>query len=135
MNKFNWLDDFEIGYDKVDDQHKHLFELANQVFNAQDKIVLTQCILKLFHHIREHFKDEEQLMIQINYPDLEIHVQEHNQILLRLEEIGVHFNEEDFKPEKLLNQLVVDWLLTHILKEDMRIGEFIHQNLQATKKA
>ncbi len=28
-----------------------------------------------------------------------------------------------------------DWLLTHILKEDMRIGEFIHQNLQATKKS
>jgi hemerythrin len=37
MNKFNWLDDFEIGYDKVDDQHKHLFELANQGFNAQDR--------------------------------------------------------------------------------------------------
>jgi hypothetical protein len=35
-----------------------------------------------------------------------------SKFLLRLEEIGVHFNEENFKPEKLMNQLVVDWLLT-----------------------
>src|SRR5574343_796415 len=119
MSKFNWRNDFEIGNTIIDQQHKHLFEVANQIFEAHDKQSMFNCTLKLFHYIREHFKDEERLMLKIGYPHYESHVQAHEQILLKLEEIGIHFKDADFDTNEL-NELMADWLLTHILKEDMK---------------
>jgi len=127
MNQFTWLDEFSIDNQLIDAQHQHIFELANKVFASNDKLVIRDCALGLFKYIREHFKAEEQLMQQINYPDYQNHVQAHNELLLRLTEISAPLNGNEFNNSHL-NQLMTDWLMTHILQEDMKIGEFIHQN-------
>jgi hemerythrin len=127
MNKFNWLDEFEIGNTIVDAQHKHLFELANKVFATTDRQVIKNCAFELFRYIRQHFKDEELLMQQMHYPNYQNHVEAHNDLLIRLEEISAPFNGEDFNVNNL-NVLMIDWLHTHILREDMQIGEFLRQN-------
>lgn len=127
MNQFIWRDDFEIDNEIIDSQHKHIFELANKVFAASDKAVIRHCALGFFKHIREHFKAEEQLMREMDYPGYQNHVQAHNELLVRLEEISAPLNGGEFNINNL-NQLMTDWLLTHILEEDMKIGEFIHEN-------
>lgn len=135
MSKFNWLDEFKIGNDIVDKQHHYLFELANQVYEAEDMPAIIKCGEELFRYIREHFRDEERLMKRSGYPGYQAHVAMHDDLLLRLEGIAAHLTKDDFKNDSL-NQLMVDWLLSHILKEDMLIGEYLrHSNSEAKAEA
>lgn len=126
MDQFIWRDDFEIGNHIIDAQHKHIFELANNVFAANDAQHIRHCALGFFKHIREHFKAEEQLMREMQYPHYQNHVEAHNELLVRLEEISAPLNGGEFNINSL-NELMSHWLLTHILEEDMKIGEFICQ--------
>ena len=129
MSKFNWRDEYSVGNEQIDAQHEHLFKLANKVFLAEDKHTLKHCLVELFRYIRKHFKDEEKLMSQLNYPDYEHHVQLHNDIVLRLTKI-----DDDFKTEKFsiteLTTLMNDWLLKHIIKEDKLIGDFARKSVK-----
>lgn len=126
MAKFNWSEDFKIDNEIIDSQHRHLFDLANKVFESDSRAAITECALGLFQYIRQHFKDEESVMKQSGYPDYEKHIQAHDQILVRLEAISIDLKENQFRTDEL-NRLMVDWLLTHILKEDMLIGEFLRK--------
>lgn len=54
-------------------------------------------------------------------------VEPHKQILLGLEDIRVHFKLADFHASDLKKHML-EWLLIHILKEDILIGEFTRKN-------
>jgi hemerythrin len=123
MSKFTWRDDYRVGNDLIDGQHEHLFKLANKVFDAQDKHALKHCVHELFRYVRKHFKDEERLMSQLNYPDYDHHVQLHNEIESRLSKIDTEFKNDRFSITEL-QTLMHDWLLSHILKDDKFIGDF-----------
>ncbi|AMK75967.1 MULTISPECIES: bacteriohemerythrin [Methylomonas] len=123
MSKFTWRDDYRIGYDLVDGQHEHLFKLANKVFDAKDKHALKHCVQELFRYVRKHFRDEERLMSQLNYPDYDHHVQLHNEIELRLSKIDAEFKTDQFSITAL-QILMNDWLLDHILGADKLIGSW-----------
>ena len=124
MKKFNWSDDFSIHNELVDGQHQYLFELANKIYETDDRQQMIDCALALFQYIRTHFKDEESLMKQVNYPNYPVHVEAHHQILLRLESIATHLSDGKINHDEI-NSLMIDWLLTHILKEDRQIGDFL----------
>lgn len=124
MKKFNWSDDFNIHNEIIDSQHQYLFELANKVYETDDRQEMIDHALALFQYVRTHFKDEESLMRQVNYPNYPAHIEAHNQILLRLEKITTHLTDGKINHDDI-NSLMVDWLLTHILKEDAGIGDFL----------
>jgi hemerythrin len=131
MSKFIWRDDYKIGNDLVDGQHQHLFKLANHIFEAQDKDTMIHYSLELFRYIRKHFKDEERLMRQLNFPDFEKHAKAHDEILKRLTNISIHCKNDEFTLAEL-KILMNDWLLIHIQKEDRLIGEFARKTIKAT---
>lgn len=91
---------------------------------------MTHCALQLFRYMRKHFKDEERLMREFNYPQYAHHVEAHNLILARLTQISLRFKTDEFRVNDL-KELMNDWLLTHILKEDKQIGTFIRQSSKA----
>lgn len=60
-----WDERYNINNQKIDTQHKRLFELAAQVENAVFKFVkrdeLKEILIELFTYMKEHFHDEEEL--------------------------------------------------------------------------
>jgi len=126
MDKIFWTDDFSVGVTALDNQHKKLVELINQLIDVSDvdsdnfKNILEQ----MFNYTKEHLLYEEQLMKEHGYPEFEHHKATH---LLFNKQLSNFFFDTEMKemesPEIVLSFLQ-DWLTNHILKEDMKYKSF-----------
>jgi len=127
MNKFIWLDEYKIGDEIIDQQHEYLFDLANQIVDPENDAQKTHLnVLALYHYFREHFKDEESLMKQYNYPDYEEHVKKHENLTKKLREIndGIVTGEISLQD---VTEFMQNWVHGHILGEDLILGQFLRQ--------
>ncbi len=122
----DWSDVYNIGHDKVDSEHKKLFELATIVASSiDDKEVLLKSIKELVKYTKFHFANEEQYMKSINFPFLEEHKQLHKNIVDKVNEILVQLNS--MPPTDIALQLSVfikENIINHILTEDKRVHHF-----------
>jgi hemerythrin len=124
---FTWLDEYKIGDEAIDNQHRYLFDLANQIVDPLNDAQKTHMnVLALYHYVREHFKDEESLMKLSHYPDYKAHVKEHEMLTQRLTEISTGIITGEISPDYIMS-FMSTWLLDHILGKDMLIGEFLHR--------
>ena len=126
-----WSEKFELGCPQVDAQHKRLFELVRELVKActlrYDIDVLNETLDFLVEYTVQHFNDEEELQKQYNYPEYEYHKQLHEDFKLLIGEKVQHFRENGSSEELSndVNRIVVRWLISHIQREDSKIGEFI----------
>lgn len=127
-----WKEEYSIGVPTIDQQHKHLFEIGNRIFDLlenylyedkYDKIVM---ILKeLGEYTRYHFKAEEDYMLKIKYPKYFGQKVEHDDFIAKIEEVDLaEVDENQDKHIRDLLTFVFNWILEHILKKDMLIKEF-----------
>lgn len=131
MVTFEWNPELETGNADIDDQHRRLFALANELHTAcdlymgcdeQDRIV--DAVYTLAEYVVEHFADEEALMVRCGYPEIGPHRALHEYLASRtLRFTASSINDEDVSPADLA-ALIVDWLTVHILEEDMRFVRF-----------
>ena len=87
-----WQEAYESGEPTIDSQHRKLFELANALFDASFKArstpeVFNAALEKLFAHIVRHFADEEVILAEHGYKELELHRQAHAHLLTRAGEL------------------------------------------------
>ena len=103
-----WDDSMSVGVEALDEDHKFLIGLLNQVSGAvvsgdPDFMVTRSVLLSLVDYLDFHFKREENVMEAVGYPDLEAH-KDQNRIDNNLvvaegdEEVGfVNAPELDFR--------------------------------------
>lgn len=120
----DWLDSYKIGDSEIDRQHQELFELTNQVIATDDIAALKPLIMKLYHHTREHFELEEGLMRKVEYPQRSNHIQYHNRLLDRLNQISLGIGQ-GHADKPALEKLMSDWALRHIREDDARIATYV----------
>ncbi len=79
QQKIKWDDAYSLGIKNIDDQHKKLFDIVDKIFSLQEskdvKGNIRTILHELFEYIKVHFKDEEEFMKSINYPDLAYHIE------------------------------------------------------------
>jgi len=125
-----WDSSLSLGVEEIDEQHRAIFKLVNELSEkkgAGDAAAATEILCFLRKYLNEHFDLETKLMIEMDYPDLEAHRQQHelfinNVIFFEIEkEFGV------VSEEMLGNilEFLEDWCTKHILKEDKAFGDFI----------
>jgi len=124
MSEFTWSDRYKIGNDLVDSQHQHIFKLANETVSVSDDADITRLLMLFYQHVREHFQAEERLMKQAGYPRYQEHVEEHNLMLDRLNEISLNVQKRQWNPDDI-KKFVQRWISVHIVQEDMRVGEYL----------
>ncbi|EAJ6153289.1 bacteriohemerythrin [Campylobacter lari] len=129
----NWDQKYSINNEKIDEQHKKLFELAAKVEEISDRPVyqveLKKIVAEFFHYIKIHFQDEESYMTEINYPYLNQHKLMHKQITKSMIKLIQSIKSTNDLKEKLYI-VVNSWLIEHIIQHDMMI-EHWRQNTQA----
>jgi len=121
---FIWKECYEIGHSMVDKQHEYLFDLANNVVESKSKNELTKYIMLLYKYIREHFRDEEKLMKDVEYPGYQAHKLTHNMLLDRMNEISEKVAQDNLAEDEI-KEFMEDWLLDHILLKDAALGDFL----------
>jgi len=126
MSEKKWADNYTLHDADVDEQHRYLFDLANQINRIDSKRGMIEAAMNLFKHMREHFRDEEALMKKHAYPGLSEQVQAHDRLLSRLVDISQTVPAEDFDPAAL-SAFMNDEFLPHTLELDMLFGKFLGQ--------
>ncbi len=111
------------GIQAIDAQHKTLVGMINDLADALNKGTnreFTGNILrKLIEYTESHFKIEEAMMREHEYPDYPSHVAGHRKLIKRVMTFEDMFKKgiPNIGPEIL--SFLQDWLFNHILKTDM----------------
>lgn len=128
-------DYYHIGIAEIDQEHDRLFELANQAYallhdeKLQDKRQnIIHIMSELVTYARTHFSHEEAYMLKIGYANRESHIAQHRQFEAKLSEIDFNVLEASTIYDQLdvlkdLLDFLGDWLINHIISEDIRFTE------------
>jgi len=130
IEKAVWEPRFSVGNHMSDKHHQKLLELCEELrLCLQDAYTVgnqhLQVILEnLCSYAQEHFREEERLLAQHNYPDLTAHQAEHNEYMLQLRGFLTEATHGTCDKERLQPYLT-EWWSRHILVSDMRFSKFL----------
>ena len=125
VSALQWSQIYMVGHPRIDQQHAYLFELYNLIAEAFESGlghgVLEPALQELLTYAYYHFREEEQLMERLGYRGLAAHRRSHQRLIAEVKVLITDFR--DGQPVRLyeLLALVRDWLIDHILQEDMQL--------------
>jgi hemerythrin-like metal-binding protein len=122
-----WKDVYRIGDAEIDAQHEELFSKINKFLVANDRASQTASAMSLYQYTREHFKHEEDLMRRVNFPDIAPHVEQHNDLISRLNDVSLAIANGTLNKADL-EAFLADWTKNHIRIFDTRIASFVRQH-------
>ena len=126
-----WSDELSVGVEAIDNQHKSIFAMANNLFDAMEahhgKEEVAETIVFLRKYISEHFFDEEELMVNHNFPGYAEQRKEHEQFLTKYLALEAEFETKGADSHFVVQtQLFLSsWLINHLNKSDKALGVFL----------
>ena len=129
-----WTEKLSVGVATIDSQHKELFKRINNLVLAikqhRCKEEIDSTIKFLDDYARVHFSEEEKHMRETRYPGLEQQREDHKKYLAALARLKEQASlprvqGSTYDLSATTNQVVVDWIVAHIMKIDMKFGEFL----------
>ena len=129
-----WNGMAESGNAKLDEQHKALFDHANQLLSAvlkgRPKQECKSLLDQTLEAIIVHFKDEEAVLMGTSFPDTEHHIQCHRALLTKAHEMSERFDQNELSIGELFSFLAHEVVAQHILIEDMKFFPYLEQGDQ-----
>ncbi len=126
----DWQDAYRISVQTMDSQHRRLFELAGSVLstmNGRAKLVDTAGAFdRLIEFARHHFREEEALLEQYEYSDLEVHGRQHEKLIAEITDMRLTLEDGNGMNNQRFRDFFGEWLINHILSEDMKYGPFLN---------
>ena len=108
MTFWPWSKELEVGIGEIDEQHKWLVDLTNQLHDALEG-------------------GAEDLFLRLGYPETDAHKAEHNKFTGQIMNLIERHENGDSAGEKTL-ELLKDWLTHHILKVDKAYVDHFRAN-------
>jgi hemerythrin len=132
MAKIVWDSAWNIGHEEIDKQHQEWIGIFNRledaVFSEEiDNLVEVQrgTLKDMLEYTRYHFSMEEQIMVEISYPDAASHWRLHKNFDTMIYEKYRAHEEGEYVLNSNLLLLIQKWLLSHIRNEDQKIGRHL----------
>ena len=138
-NIVNWSPTFSVGVNLIDNQHKELLKLTNDLFShsigdpESEQAYFKKVIKGAVDYVKVHFSTEEQIMIKTRFPGYAEHKREHDSFILTVIEQVKVFEESKKMPLLNFTNFLKDWILTHIAISDK--GYFEYFKKIATRKS
>lgn len=121
-----WGPNLKVGIALIDQQHEKLVALINSLNDAlgagKAQSVLVNTLDELIAYTKTHFAAEEELMRDHAYPNAQSHRTEHAKLIEKVDEMRRQFEAGGSKMAGPLLRFLCDWLTTHILETDVRLG-------------
>jgi len=124
-----WQEKYETGNKQVDNEHKEIFNLVQKVIDAafENRGEKIETIIDfLANYTIKHFKHEERLMLESNYPNLHVHKKQHSDFLDEVVKLKdkVALEKDSAANNVAINKVIVNWLTSHVLGSDMVMAEY-----------
>jgi len=118
------------GVKLIDDQHKGLVDLINEMFNhvtgnyVQERDYFNRVIKEVTQYVKKHFAAEEKIMLAAKFAGYAEHKKKHDSFILAIVE-----NITDYKAGRRFTlssftRFLKDWVLSHIALEDKQYFEY-----------
>lgn len=126
INKFEWSGDLSVNDENIDNQHKHIFIILDQLNRLLPEDAKNDQFARLLTDLTEygltHLKEEEKFMAKNQYPGLEEHKKVHKAYLVKIAMFNIKFSETS---QQEVIDFLKNWWFKHISKMDMQYRDFI----------
>lgn len=128
----NWTEEYAVGVEELDRQHREIVTLLNEWAERTELTSATAEFAELLsvtlEKITSHLKYEEALLRKHGYPDIEHHVELHNKLLDTIEDVSIEVaSTSRGSALPIVDCLSREWWKHHILEEDMKYRAFFEE--------
>jgi hemerythrin len=124
MDLIAWNDGFSVNIKEIDEQHKKLIKLINDLNSAmgsgKGKDVLGSVLTGLVEYTKIHFAAEEGLMQKHQYPAYQSHKILHDALTKQVVDVTNKFQEGKSIVTIEVMNFLKDWLTNHIQNTDKK---------------
>ena len=128
-----WTGELSIGIEEIDNDHKYLFDLVNNLHEviAEDGELadIGRVLGRLAEYAAAHFTREEWVMQRYDYPHREAHVLLHSQLLDRLAVLIHELEVGNRAVSTHTVEFLRSWAMDHIAGHDKDLAEFLKGRL------
>jgi hemerythrin len=130
MALFIWKDEYSVNIKQIDEQHKKLVAILNELHSAMltGKATDSLGIIldELLDYTKYHFKTEEDLMKEHNYTHYTIHKDNHDEFVTKILQFYDEFKSGKKAISIDLMFFLRDWLINHINGTDKMYSQFFN---------
>ena len=135
-----WRKAMSVGNDLIDHDHHFMVNFLNTIELLLQKPDQKEMLLEVFDQLHEysvnHFRREESIQRKIEYPKSIQHKNEHSSLLNDLEKLQLEIKqlntvEELKKKSEDIITFLRNWLINHVLNEDMLLKPYLTKHPRA----
>ena len=127
-----WDDRYTVGVKRLDDQHRSIIFLINEVSTlfgkTSDEVEINQILQKVKEYANDHFLSEEQLLEKYKYYGLDDHKKEHRMYEDTIRNFEQNIRNVNVDTRVELLEFLADWWMGHIQGSDMEYRRFLNNN-------
>ena len=129
MALMTWSGKYSVGVDDLDNQHKDLMKVLNELHAAsmrgEAQKVAGPLIRQIVSIASEHFAAEEKLMESTEYPGLARHRAKHRELAGKIAEFVSRHEKGDATVYVQLLYFIRDWQTKHMETEDREYAPWL----------
>lgn len=123
MALFEWNEDLATGIETIDNQHKKLISIINELHESmkqgKGKEIINRVLEELLSYTKYHFGTEEELFKKYNYLESSAHIKAHTEFTNKINKY-IDGAKNSIAPTVSVFNYLVDWLRNHILLVDKK---------------
>jgi hemerythrin-like metal-binding protein len=123
MPFITWSDRLSVGIESIDNQHKNLVEIINDLNDAMEANAADEIMQGIFERLTrytvEHFAFEEELFDQYGYKGSAAHKAQHEALIATVIALKDKMESGSNRLGIEVMEFLKRWLTDHILKTDM----------------
>jgi hemerythrin-like metal-binding protein len=131
---FSWKEEYKVGLDEIDVQHRqllwHIQHLSEAVLAKADAQTLGRCIDDLGRYVEFHLGSEELLMRCFDYPGMGPQLIGHEALRVSLKQHSQMVSKGEAKNHELV-MLLMRWFVAHTTSLDRELGAFVLKQRKA----
>ena len=131
MPIMNWSEQYSVGVSELDNHHKKLINLLNDLHDAmkqgKSKELTAGIINELVSYAANHFAAEEKYMVKFNFPGYQKHKSEHESFVAKVVDFQNDYNAGKMLLTVEIMDFLKQWLINHIQKTDKEYGPFFNE--------
>jgi hemerythrin len=124
-----WNDKLSVGIDIIDEDHKKLLGMINQLQTAAhyqtDDSLIESTLNELVDYTKYHFSREEKLMQKNNYPNFDSHKLQHEAMISQVTKFIDEYRVDQTRTIDNVIMYLKTWLINHINGSDQEYSPFI----------
>ena len=121
-----WSESYSLGIKMIDDQHKGLMDIVNDLFNHatgrewEEHEYFKDVIKQAVDYVKNHFALEERIMISTKYKGYDEHKKAHEEFILKVIQMAKDYQSGKRLTLTNFGYFLKDWVLSHIAVMDKK---------------